>query len=78
MLDLNLPRVDGWTVLAKLRTNAQLQTIPVVVLSTSSQPEDEIRALALGARRYVVKPDDFYGLVQEVESICSDFLAIAS
>jgi len=74
VLDLNMPRVDGWTVLLKTRANDDLQKIPVVVLSTSSRSEDETRALSLGARRYVVKPPDFYGLVREVESICADFV----
>jgi CheY-like chemotaxis protein len=76
VLDLNMPRVDGWTVLSRVCGNDELRTIPVVVLSTSSQPEDQTRALSLGARRYVIKPDDFYGLVQEVESICADFLPL--
>ena len=71
MLDLNLPRVDGWTVLSKMRTDHGLQKIPVVVLSTSSEPKDEERALSLGARRYVVKPLDFDGLVRDVELICA-------
>ena len=78
VLDLNMPRVDGWTVLLKTRANDDLQKIPVVVLSTSSRSEDETRALSLGARRYVVKPPDFYGLVREVESICADFVPNAS
>jgi CheY-like chemotaxis protein len=76
VLDLNMPRVDGWTVLSTVCANDELRTIPVVVLSTSSQPEDQTRALSLGARRYVIKPDDFYGLVQEVESICADLLPL--
>lgn len=76
VLDLNMPRVDGWTVLSRVCGNDQLRTIPVVVLSTSSQPEDQTRALSLGARRYVIKPEDFYGLVQEVESICADLLPL--
>ena len=74
VLDLNMPGVDGWEVLLKIRANDDLQKIPVVVLSTSSRSEDETRAFSLGARRYVVKPPDFYGLVREVESICADFV----
>ena len=74
VLDLNMPRVDGWTVLLKTRANDDLQKIPVVVLSTSSRSEDETRALSLGARRYVVKPPDFYGLVREVESVLAEFV----
>jgi CheY-like chemotaxis protein len=76
VLDLNMPRIDGWTVLSMICANDSLRTIPVVVLSTSSQREDQTQALSLGARRYVIKPGDFYGLVQEVESICADFLPL--
>ena len=76
VLDLNMPRIDGWTVLSGIRANDRLQAIPVVVLSTSFRQEDQIRSLALGARRYVVKPRDFDRLVRDVESICSDLLAL--
>jgi CheY-like chemotaxis protein len=48
VLDLNMPRVDGWTVLLKIRASDVLQKIPVVVLSTSAEPEDQLRALLLG------------------------------
>ena len=44
------------------------------VLSTSGQSEDQSRALALGARRYFVKPSDFTDLVRAVESIWANFL----
>jgi CheY-like chemotaxis protein len=74
VLDLNMPRVDGSTVLLKIRANDDLRKIPVIVLSTSSRSEDQTRAFSLGANRYVVKPADFYGLVREVESICADFI----
>ena len=56
VLDLNMPGVNGWEVLLKIRANDDLQKIPVVVLSTSSRSEDKTRAFSLGARRYVVKP----------------------
>jgi CheY-like chemotaxis protein len=76
VLDLNMPRIDGWTVLSSLRANDMLQAIPVVVLSTSFRQEDQRHSLALGARRYIVKPREFDKVVQEVESICSDFLPL--
>ena len=78
VLDLNMPRVDGWTVLSNLQDSDDLQTIPVVVLSTSWQPEDQMRAFSLGARRYVVKPHDFKSLVELSASICAEFLPQAA
>ena len=74
MLDLNMARVDGWTVLWHLSANEHLQTIPLIVLTTSDDPQDQIRALSLGARQYLVKPSDFYRLVLMVESICMDLV----
>jgi two-component system response regulator len=76
VLDLNMPRVDGWAVLLKIRANDDLQKIPVVVLSTSAEPEDQVRPLSLGARRYVVKAPDFDSLVQDAGSICASFLPL--
>ena len=74
VLDLNMPGVDGWTVLRSVKEDQQLSDIPIVVLSTSEWPEDQARALGEGARRYLVKPFDFFDLVRAVESICADFL----
>jgi CheY-like chemotaxis protein len=74
VLDLNMPKMDGWAVLTKIGGEEQFKDVPIVVLSTSRQAEDQARALALGARRYFVKPGDFIDLVRAVELICADFL----
>ena len=73
VLDLNMPKKDGREVLAEMKADAQLRTIPVMILSSSSLPEDQHRALALGAVRYVVKPQDFaeiLRLVHVMEDLC--------
>lgn len=54
-LDLNMPRVDGWEVLERMRKHPATRTLPVVVLSSSSRPEDIDRCYALGANSYLVK-----------------------
>ena len=58
LVDLRLPRLDGFEFLEWLRSQSpgQQRLIPVVVLSSSGQPEDVIRAYTLGANAYVVKP----------------------
>jgi CheY-like chemotaxis protein len=56
LLDLNLPAVSGFEVLAWLRKQPQFQSLPVVIFSSSSRPEDRQRALELGANDYVQKP----------------------
>lgn len=59
LLDLNMPRVDGLTVLRELKTHAELQRIPVVILTTSAEDRDINTAYDLGVNSYIVKPVDF-------------------
>lgn len=59
LLDLRLPKVDGLEVLEKIRASAELDDIPVVVLSTSRAESDVNQAYRLHANSYLVKPLDF-------------------
>lgn len=59
LLDLKMPRVDGFEVLEMLRDDERTVSIPVVVMSSSALEPDVRRAYALGANSYVVKPTDF-------------------
>jgi CheY-like chemotaxis protein len=56
ILDLKLPRVDGFEVIARLRADARTRPLPVVVFSSSSEGQDVRRCNQLGANSYVVKP----------------------
>ena len=70
LLDLKLPRVSGLEVLRRLKTHPQFSSIPVVILTTSSEESDVKSAYALGANSYIVKPvdfDKFQRVVQHVE-----------
>ena len=70
LLDLNLPKMDGREVLAKIKSDDSLKIIPVVVLTTSQAEEDVLRAYRLSANCYVTKPVDlhqFNRIVQAVE-----------
>lgn len=69
MLDLNLPRMSGQEVLAVIKADPDLKTIPVVVLTTSRAEADVLRAYDLHANCYVVKPLDFPAFVEVVRSI---------
>jgi CheY-like chemotaxis protein len=62
LLDLKLPRRSGLEVLEWLREQAGLCRLPVVVLTSSRQPQDVNRAYELGANSYLVKPVEFDGL----------------
>lgn len=59
LLDLNLPKKDGREVLAAIKSDPGLKTIPVVILTTSQAEEDVVRAYHLSANCYVTKPVDF-------------------
>lgn len=70
LLDLNLPRKDGREVLAEVKTDRDLGTIPIVVLTTSAASEDIRRAYELHANCYITKPtglDDFVQMVKVLE-----------
>lgn len=58
LLDLKMPRLDGFGLLHLLRSQPQLSTLPVVVLSSSVIPEDVKKARSLGAREFLIKPTD--------------------
>jgi len=75
LLDLNLPQMDGHTVLAILKADPMLQRIPVVVLTTSRSKEDERQAYQLGAARFLVKPDT-WAEYQEVVDVIGSFCAV--
>lgn len=69
LLDLNLPKVDGFEVLRAIRSDAKLRAIPVIVLSSSSDRHQVRRAYEMGANAYIVKPlDDFGDLVGDFEN----------
>ena len=58
-LDLNMPGCHGFDVLRRVRSNQKMAGLPVVVLTTSSEPSDIERSYELGANSYVTKPVDF-------------------
>ena len=59
VLDLNLPKVNGFEVLERIRSSEEHATIPVIVLSASDRQEDVVRTYRLGANSYIQKPAVF-------------------
>lgn len=76
LLDLNLPRKDGREVLAAMKTDEALSSIPVVVLTTSEAEEDVLRSYALHANAYVTKPVDFDRFIDVVRQIDDFFVSV--
>lgn len=77
ILDLNLPRKDGREVLAELKTDPALRSIPVIVLTTSSADDDIARAYAQGANSYITKPMGFPEFTKVIRAILDFWLGTA-
>jgi CheY-like chemotaxis protein len=75
LLDLRMPRLDGFEVLQWIRTNPETMTLPVVVLAGSSFRADIRRALELGANSYAAKPAKFEELQVLIDQIADVWLA---
>lgn len=69
LLDLKLPKVNGFEVLEKVRADENLKMIPVVVLTSSHEERDLVKSYKLGVNAYVVKPVDFHQFVNAVKEL---------
>ncbi len=77
LLDLNLPQKDGFSVLMDIKNDEHLRTIPVVVLTTSANPDDILRAYELQASFYIKKPADLDEFVNAMHSFDGFCLTVA-
>jgi two-component system, chemotaxis family, response regulator Rcp1 len=69
LLDLNMPRKDGREVLAEIKNDPDLKTIPVVVLTTSEDEQDILKSYELQASCYITKPVEFEKFIEVARSI---------
>lgn len=69
ILDVKMPKLGGLEVLEAMRTNAALRAVPVVMFTSSQQPDDISRSYALGCNAYVIKPVDFSRYEQVVQAL---------
>ena len=76
LLDLNLPKKDGREVLAEIKSDQNLKTIPVVIISSSEAEQDIIKSYDLNANCYVTKPVNFDQFIKAVQSINEFWLTI--
>jgi CheY-like chemotaxis protein len=76
LLDLNLPRKDGREVLTEISADPDLQSVPVIVLTTSEAEQDIVRSYQLSANAYITKPIDLSELIAVVRSIETFWLSI--
>jgi CheY-like chemotaxis protein len=69
LLELNLPKVDGFEVLKRIRADEKTKTIPVIVFTSSTEDKDKMESYRLGANLYVIKPashDEFVKTATEI------------
>src|SRR5215813_7894154 len=69
LLDLKLPKVNGFEVLEQVRADENLKIIPVVVLTSSHEERDLVKGYKLGVNAYVVKPVDFHQFVNAIKEL---------
>lgn len=69
LLDLKMPKKDGFEALEEIKNDPELRKIPVVILTTSRADEDVVRGYDLGVSGYVTKPVTFDGLVEVMKAL---------
>ena len=76
ILDLKLPKVDGLTVLERMRADERTKLVPVVILTSSKEEQDMIKGYKLGANSYVRKPVDFAQFIEAARQLGLYWLVI--
>lgn len=71
LLDLNLPGIDGREILATIKHDSELRTIPVVILTTSDADDDILQAYRLQANSYLRKPVDLDEFIELADAVCN-------
>ena len=69
LLDVQMPELDGWETLGRLRADPRTADVPVVLCTVKGLPEDALRGWALGCDGYLGKPFDIAGLVDELTAV---------
>ncbi|WP_275882483.1 response regulator [Halorhabdus sp. BNX81] len=76
LLDLNMPKKDGWDVLEEINDDPELRRIPVIVLTSSEAESDIVKSYDLQANAYLSKPVDYSGFMDVVRSLEEFWLSV--
>ena len=75
VMDMNMPVMNGLETIEAIRTDPKLDDVPAVMISTSSDPVLETKALKSGINTYFIKPSTFKGLIEIVQKLIQKFLS---
>jgi CheY-like chemotaxis protein len=71
LLDLNMPEMNGWQCLSRLKKDPLTKDIPVLIYSTSSYHRDKQTAIEFGASAFITKPSDYHNLRKLISAVTS-------
>ncbi len=69
LLDIKLPKVDGFEVLKQIKSDPMLKMIPIIMLTSSEQEADVVKSYLNGANSYIVKPVHFHEFIERVREM---------
>lgn len=69
LTDINMPIMDGLKLVKRIRSDAQHQNVPIIIITTEGSTEDRQRAMALGANAYITKPIQAPQVIQKVKEL---------
>jgi CheY-like chemotaxis protein len=72
VLDIGMPKLDGWEVCRRLKASDQTKDLPIIILTAYAQTSDQRKGAQLGADRFVTKPCDLTYLVEEINTLLAN------
>lgn len=76
MLDIKMPKVDGFSVLKRIKQDVNMAKVPVLIITSSNHSSDIEKAYSLGANSYVVKPVDYDSFCSTIETVIHYWLMV--
>ena len=72
VLDIGMPKMDGWEVCRRLKSDEKTKAIPIIILTAYAQTSDQRKGAQLGADRFISKPCDLTYLVEEINTLLAN------